>query len=115
MNPVQAVAENRARQTAVVTSANLTAPGIEHQFIDYGDGNSGAPRCSGKHAQPACLQADWDHRNAESNDEVPTTTYIDTEVVDDPPPSPEFRDYGWAAWQSGVFPDYSYTVCWSWL
>ncbi|MEU6248782.1 alpha/beta hydrolase-fold protein [Glycomyces sp. NPDC047010] len=60
-NPIQAVAENRAYQTAVVTSANLTAAGIDHVFVDYGDGSGWAPGCTGKHAQAACLQADLDH------------------------------------------------------
>ncbi|MEU3270914.1 alpha/beta hydrolase-fold protein [Saccharomonospora sp. NPDC006951] len=61
VNPIQAVIENRARQTAVVTSANLTAAGIPHDFLDYGDGSEWAPGCTGKHSQIACLQADLDH------------------------------------------------------
>lgn len=60
-NPVQAVIENRARQTALVTAANLTAAGIPHHFADYGDGSAWAPGCTGKHAQEPCLQADMNH------------------------------------------------------
>lgn len=61
VDPVQAVVENRARQTAALTSANLTAAGIPHEFVDYGDGSGWAEGCTGKHAQLACLQADMDH------------------------------------------------------
>ncbi|AXX30843.1 esterase [Actinosynnema pretiosum subsp. pretiosum] len=60
-NPVQAVVENRARQTNLVAAANLRAAGIAHDFVDYGDGSGWAQGCTGKHAQFACLQADWDH------------------------------------------------------
>jgi len=61
VDTVQAIVEHRARQTAVVTSDHLDAAGIPHEFVDYGDGSSWAPGCTGKHAQPACLQADMDH------------------------------------------------------
>lgn len=61
VDPARAVIEKAARDTAVVTSSNLTAAGIPHHFIDYGDGDSWAPGCTGKHAQLPCLQADLDH------------------------------------------------------
>ncbi|MFC7614509.1 alpha/beta hydrolase [Actinokineospora soli] len=61
VDPIQAGVENRARETAVVTSAHLRAAGIPHRFLDYGDGSGWAPDCTGKHAQRACLQADMDH------------------------------------------------------
>ncbi|UVS78765.1 alpha/beta hydrolase family protein [Actinokineospora sp. UTMC 2448] len=61
VDPIQAAVENRAHQTAVVTSDYLTAAGIPHQFIDYGDGAGWAPGCTGKHNQTPCLQADMDH------------------------------------------------------
>ncbi|GAA1135724.1 MULTISPECIES: alpha/beta hydrolase [Streptomyces violaceusniger group] len=60
VDPILAVAENRVRQTALVTAANLTAEGIPHRFVDYGDGSSWAEGCTGKHSQQACLQADMD-------------------------------------------------------
>ncbi len=61
VDPVQALIENRARETAVVTSTNLTAAGIPHDFLDYGDGSTWAPGCTGKHNQTTCLQADLNH------------------------------------------------------
>ncbi|WP_020659458.1 alpha/beta hydrolase [Amycolatopsis benzoatilytica] len=61
VDPVLAVVENQARDTNLVTAANLTAAGIPFDFADYGDGSTWAPGCNGKHAQPACLQADLDH------------------------------------------------------
>lgn len=61
VNPVQAVVENRARQTAVVTAKYLTGAGIPFDFLDYGDGSGWAPGCTGKHNENACLQADLDH------------------------------------------------------
>ncbi|MEU6857728.1 alpha/beta hydrolase-fold protein [Glycomyces sp. NPDC046736] len=61
VDPVQAIVEHRARQTTAVASANLTAAGIEHDFLDYGDGSDWAAGCTGKHAQFACLQANFDH------------------------------------------------------
>jgi S-formylglutathione hydrolase FrmB len=64
VNPIQALVEHRARQTAVVTSDHLTAAGIEHRFLDYGDGSSWAPGCTGKHAEAACIEADMDHFTA---------------------------------------------------
>ncbi len=57
-NPVQAVIENGAEQMAKVTADNLTAAGIPHHLVDYGDGSGWAPGCTGKHAQEPCLQAD---------------------------------------------------------
>jgi S-formylglutathione hydrolase FrmB len=60
-DPVQSALENRARRTAVVTARNLTRAGIPYDFIDYGDGSSWAPGCTGEHGQQACLQADMDH------------------------------------------------------
>jgi S-formylglutathione hydrolase FrmB len=60
-DPVQGWLENRARRTAVVTARHLRAAGIPYDFIDYGDGSSWAPGCTGKHAQQPCLQADMDH------------------------------------------------------
>ncbi|WAL64650.1 alpha/beta hydrolase-fold protein [Amycolatopsis cynarae] len=61
VDPVQAVVENGAEQTAKVTAGYLTAAGIPFQFTDYGDGSGWATGCTGKHAQFACLQADMDH------------------------------------------------------
>jgi S-formylglutathione hydrolase FrmB len=61
VDPVQAVVENRARETAVVTAANLTAAGIPFDFADYGDGSTWGPGCTGKHNYEACMQADMDH------------------------------------------------------
>ncbi|GAA2268694.1 hypothetical protein GCM10009853_022570 [Glycomyces scopariae] len=61
VEPIQAVMENRAREMAVVTSANLDAAGIPHVFVDYGDGSSWAPGCTAKHAQLPCLRADMHH------------------------------------------------------
>ncbi|GHH54066.1 alpha/beta hydrolase [Lentzea cavernae] len=61
VNPVQAVLENRARETALVTAANLRAEGIGFHFSDYGDGSGWAPGCTGKHADEACVQADMNH------------------------------------------------------
>lgn len=61
VNPVQAVIENRARATNVVTRDHLVAAGIPHTFVDYGDGNGWAEGCTGKHAQLPCLLADMDH------------------------------------------------------
>lgn len=61
VEPARAMAEAVVRQTALVTTANLTAAGIAHEFIDYGDGSAWAPGCTGKHSQDACLQADMNH------------------------------------------------------
>ncbi|MCD0445013.1 esterase family protein [Glycomyces sp. A-F 0318] len=61
VNPVQAIVENRARVMAVVTADHLDAAGIPHEFLDYGDGSSWAPGCTGKHAQLPCLRADMHH------------------------------------------------------
>ncbi|GAB1511578.1 alpha/beta hydrolase [Actinophytocola sp. KF-1] len=61
VNPIQAVVENRARATALVTADHLRAAGIPFEFADYGDGSSWAPGCTGKHAELPCLQADMDH------------------------------------------------------
>lgn len=61
VNPIQAVVENRARQTAVVTADFLTAAGIPFDFLDYGDGSDWAEGCTGKHNQLPCLQADMNH------------------------------------------------------
>lgn len=61
VDPIQAVIENRARQTAVVTASYLTAAGIPYVFADYGDGSAWARGCTGKHNQQPCLQADMDH------------------------------------------------------
>ncbi|MFK3979328.1 alpha/beta hydrolase-fold protein [Micromonospora sp. NPDC050397] len=61
VDPIQAMAEVVVRQTALVTSANLTAAAIPHHLVDYGDGSAWAPGCTGKHNQDACLQADMDH------------------------------------------------------
>ncbi|GAA1657554.1 alpha/beta hydrolase [Fodinicola feengrottensis] len=61
VDPIQAVIENRARETALVTATNLKAAGIPYDFADYGDGSAWAPGCTGKHAQQPCLQADMDH------------------------------------------------------
>ncbi|MEU3642750.1 alpha/beta hydrolase family protein [Lentzea sp. NPDC034063] len=61
VNPIQAVFENRARETALVTAANLRAANIPFHFADYGDGSTWAPGCTGKHADEACVQADMNH------------------------------------------------------
>lgn len=60
-DPIAALVEDGARQTALATAANLTAAAIPYHFIDYGDGNTWAPGCTGKHSQNACLQADMNH------------------------------------------------------
>lgn len=61
VDPLQAVTENRAWATNVVTRDNLVAAGIPHTFVDYGDGSGWAEGCTGKHAQLPCLLADMDH------------------------------------------------------
>ncbi|MGW4061529.1 alpha/beta hydrolase [Amycolatopsis sp. NPDC004747] len=61
VDPLQAVVESRARETNLVTAANLTAEAIPFTFADYGDGSTWAPGCTGKHNQQPCLQADLDH------------------------------------------------------
>ncbi|MFD4638936.1 alpha/beta hydrolase [Lentzea sp. NPDC058436] len=61
VNPIQAVLENRARETALVTAANLKINNIGFHFSDYGDGSGWAPGCTGKHAEEACVQADMNH------------------------------------------------------
>lgn len=61
VDPLQAAAEYFVWQTNVVTADHLTAAGIPFQFLDYGDGGEWAPGCTGKHNQPACLQADMEH------------------------------------------------------
>jgi hypothetical protein len=61
VDPIQALVENGAEQTARVTAASLTAARIPFTFIDYGDGSTWAPGCTGKHNQTPCLQADMDH------------------------------------------------------
>ncbi|MFC3890491.1 alpha/beta hydrolase [Lentzea rhizosphaerae] len=61
VNPIQAVLENRARETALVTAAHLRAAGIPFHFSDYGDGSGWAAGCTGKHAEEACVQADMNH------------------------------------------------------
>nr|WP_042191375.1 alpha/beta hydrolase family protein [Kibdelosporangium sp. MJ126-NF4]CEL20038.1 putative esterase [Kibdelosporangium sp. MJ126-NF4]CTQ97262.1 putative esterase [Kibdelosporangium sp. MJ126-NF4] len=61
VNPIQAVFENQARETAVVTSKFLTSAGIPFDFLDYGDGSAWAPGCTGKHNDNVCLQADLNH------------------------------------------------------
>ncbi|QFZ19593.1 alpha/beta hydrolase [Saccharothrix syringae] len=61
VDPIQAVTENRARATNVVTRDHLVAAGIPHTFVDYGDGSGWAEGCTGKHAQLPCLLADMDH------------------------------------------------------
>jgi S-formylglutathione hydrolase FrmB len=60
-NPVQALIENRALATNQVTRDFLVKAGIEHTFIDYGDGSDWAAGCTGKHAQLPCLKADMKH------------------------------------------------------
>ncbi|WP_424185381.1 alpha/beta hydrolase [Actinokineospora sp. G85] len=60
-NPIQAVTENRALATNLVTRDHLVAAGIPHTFINYGNGSAWAEGCTGKHAQPACLMADMRH------------------------------------------------------
>lgn len=57
----QALAELVVWQTNAVTADHLAAAGIPFRFLDYGDGSGWAPGCTGKHNQPACLQADMDH------------------------------------------------------
>lgn len=57
-NPVLAVAEAAVRDTAVVMSGQLTAAGIPHRFVDYGDGTGWGEGCNGKHGQDPCIQAD---------------------------------------------------------
>ncbi|ONI75133.1 esterase [Actinosynnema sp. ALI-1.44] len=61
VNPIQAVFENRARQTALVTADFLKKEGIPFDFLDYGDGSAWAPGCTGKHNDNACLQANLNH------------------------------------------------------
>jgi len=61
VDPVQAVIENRALATNQVTRDFLVKAGIEHTFIDYGDGTDWAQGCTGKHAQLPCLKADMTH------------------------------------------------------
>ncbi|MEV6237005.1 alpha/beta hydrolase family protein [Lentzea sp. NPDC051838] len=61
VNPVQAVLENRARETALVTASHLTAAGIPFHFSDYGSGGGWAVGCTGKHAEEPCVQADMNH------------------------------------------------------
>ncbi|MEV0082129.1 alpha/beta hydrolase-fold protein [Saccharopolyspora sp. NPDC050642] len=61
VNPPQAVVESVARDTNLVTAANLNAAGIPHYFADYGDGSTWAPGCTGKHASVPCLQKDMEH------------------------------------------------------
>jgi S-formylglutathione hydrolase FrmB len=61
VDPLHAVVESRARETNLVTAANLTAEGNPFTFADYGDGSTWAPGCTGKHNQQPCLQADMDH------------------------------------------------------
>ncbi|TQM78291.1 S-formylglutathione hydrolase FrmB [Saccharothrix saharensis] len=61
VNPVQAIVENRAWATNVVTRDHLIASGIPHTFIDYGDGSGWAEGCTGKHAELPCLLADMNH------------------------------------------------------
>lgn len=60
-NPVQAVAEQRIRETNLVAAAHLTRAGIPFAFLDYGDGSGWAEGCTGKHGDPACLRADMVH------------------------------------------------------
>ncbi|MFE2758102.1 alpha/beta hydrolase [Actinosynnema sp. NPDC059335] len=60
-DPVQAVIENRAWATNIVTRDHLVAAGIPHTFVDYGDGSGWAEGCTGKHAQLPCLLADMHH------------------------------------------------------
>ncbi|SEQ96520.1 alpha/beta hydrolase [Actinokineospora terrae] len=60
-NPVQAIAEQQARETNLVTVANLTAAGVPFDFLDYGDGSTWAPGCTGKHASPPCVQKAMTH------------------------------------------------------
>lgn len=61
VDPIQAIAENRVRETAVTAAAHLTAEAIPFDFLDYGDGSAWAPGCTGKHSQTPCLQADMNH------------------------------------------------------
>jgi len=58
VDPVEAVIEYEAEQTALLTDANLKAAGITDHFVDYGDGSDWAAGCTGKHAQQPCVQAD---------------------------------------------------------
>ncbi len=60
VDPIQAVVEAGARQTALTTAANLTAAGIPYHFFDYGDGSRGGrlhrqaqpdPLPAGRHEQ----------------------------------------------------------------
>ena len=60
-DPVQGIIENRARRTAVTMARNLTRAGIPFDFLDYGDGSSWAPGCTGRHNEQPCLQADMTH------------------------------------------------------
>ncbi|MGW5051388.1 alpha/beta hydrolase [Actinokineospora sp. NPDC004072] len=60
-DPIQAAVENRALATNLVTRDHLVAAGIPHTFINYGNGSTWAPGCTGKHAQPACVMADMRH------------------------------------------------------
>jgi S-formylglutathione hydrolase FrmB len=60
-DPVQGIIENRARRTAVTMARNLTTAGIPFDFLDYGDGSSWAPGCTGRHNEQPCLQADMNH------------------------------------------------------
>jgi hypothetical protein len=61
VDPVQAIVENRAWATNLVTRDHLVAAGIPHTFIDYGDGSGWAEGCTGKHGQLPCLMADMKH------------------------------------------------------
>lgn len=61
VDPIAALVENGARQTALTTAATLTAAAIPYHLIDYGDGSTWAPGCTGKHSQDTCLQADMNH------------------------------------------------------
>jgi S-formylglutathione hydrolase FrmB len=61
VDPVAAIAENRVRETAVVTANYLGQENIPYDFLDYGDGSSWAPGCTGKHNVNPCLQADMNH------------------------------------------------------
>lgn len=60
-DPIAALVENRARQTALTTTSHLDTAGIAYHFSDYGDGSNWAPGCTGKHSQQPCLQADMNH------------------------------------------------------
>lgn len=52
---------SKARETALVTAANLREANIGFHFSDYGDGGGWALGCTGKHAEEACVQADMNH------------------------------------------------------